>query len=97
MAMYLSCYGNKETSLNGTFNCLPMQVDIPTTIGVGPSPVVAMETNKDPVPTPEKKHYIDPTFLYTPREGVEMASPLRDGIGKSVVTQSRSQATNTHP
>jgi len=45
--------------------------------------VVAMETNKDPVPAPEKKYYIDPTFLYTPREGVEMASPLKDGIGET--------------
>jgi len=42
-----------------------MQVDIPTTIGVGPSPGVAMETNKDPVSAPEKKYYIDLTFLYT--------------------------------
>ena len=65
-------------------NYLLMQVDIPTTIGVGPSPGVAMETNKDPVPAPEKKYYIDPTFLYTPREGVEMASPLRDGIGETL-------------
>ena len=44
--------------------------------------VVAMETDKDPTPTTEKKYYIDPTFLYTPREGVEMVSPLKDGLSK---------------
>ena len=58
------------------------QVDIPTTIGVGPGSVVAMETDKDPAPTTEKKYYIDPTFLYTPREGVEMVSPLKDGLSR---------------
>ena len=63
------------------FSCIT-QVDIPTTIGVGPGMVVAMETDKDPTPTTEKKYYIDPTFLYTPREGVEMVSPLKDGLSK---------------
>ena len=58
------------------------QVDIPTAIGVGPGSVVAMETDKDPTPTTEKKYYIDPTFLYPPREGVEMVSPLKDGLSR---------------
>ena len=58
------------------------QVDIPTTIGVGPGSIVAMETDKDPTHTTEKKYYIDPTFLYTPREGVEMVSPLKDGLSR---------------
>ena len=58
------------------------QVDIPTTIGVGPGSIVAMETDKEPTHTTEKKYYIDPTFLYTPREGVEMVSPLKDGLSR---------------
>ena len=42
-----------------------------------------METDKEAPPPPEKKYYIDSTFLYTPREGVELVSPLKDGLSKS--------------
>ena len=49
-----------------------------------------METNIEPAaasaPTPtspkEKKYYIDTTFITPPREGVDMVSPLKDGLGE---------------
>ena len=43
-----------------------------------------METDKDTkAPTPsEKKYYIDSTYLYTPRENVEIQSPLKDGLSE---------------
>ena len=49
---------------------------------------VSMETDKDPAPPPtqEKKFYIDSTFLYSPREGVEMKSPLKDGLSTSTLS-----------
>ncbi len=60
-----------------------LQADVPTTIGVGPVGTVPMETDKDSAPSTssERKHYIDSTFLTPPREGVEMLSPLKDGMG----------------
>ena len=79
--LQLCKWGIHRTFTGVSFSCIT-QVDIPTTIGVGPGMVVAMETDKDPTPTTEKKYYIDPTFLYTPREGVEMVSPLKDGLSK---------------
>lgn len=51
-----------------------------------PPETEAMETDKDASaaapPAPEKKYYIDSTYLYTPREGVELVSPLKDGLSK---------------
>ena len=41
-----------------------------------------METDKSPAQSSKKKYYIDPTFIYPPREGVEMVTPLRNGLGK---------------
>lgn len=49
-----------------------------------------METSTEPTaasaPTPaspkEKKYYIDTTFITPPREGVDMMSPLKDGLGE---------------
>lgn len=65
------------------------QADIPTTMGVGPGKAPepeAMETDKDtsvaPQP-PEKKYYIDSTYLYTPREGMDLLTPLKDGLSKN--------------
>lgn len=48
-----------------------------------------METDKDSAPpaTQEKKYYIDSTFLYSPREGVEMKSPLKDGLSTFISYQ----------
>lgn len=67
------------------------QADIPTCMGVGPgaspSPE-AMETDKDSV-TPaasNKKYYIDSTYLYTPRENMEIQSPLKDGLSECVLS-----------
>lgn len=67
---------------------LSLQADIPTTMGVGPGATPAtesMETDKDPnsaPPPPDKKYYIDSTYLYTPRENVELVSPLKDGLSE---------------
>ncbi len=44
-----------------------------------------METDKDiqtTPKTPDKKYFIDSTYLYTPREGVELVSPLKDGLSE---------------
>ena len=52
-----------------------------------------METNSEPTAsasaaTPaspkEKKYYIDTTYITPPREGVDMVSPLKDGLGTFV-------------
>ena len=50
---------------------------------------VAMETNSEatasaatPVSPKEKKYYIDTTFITPPREGVEIMSPLKDGLSE---------------
>lgn len=55
-------------------------------VGLGTTPTSeAMETNAtapSPGPPPSKKYYIDSTYLYTPREGVEMVSPLKDGLSE---------------
>lgn len=51
-------------------------------MGVGAPEEVAMETDGGERPTPpKKKYYIDPTVVYKPREGVEIATPIRDGQG----------------
>ena len=46
-----------------------------------------METDKEakttPALQPGKKYYIDSTYLYKPREGVELMSPLKDGLSKT--------------
>jgi hypothetical protein len=44
-----------------------------------------METGQEAntTPTPSgKKYYIDSTYLYKPREGVELMSPMKDGLSK---------------
>lgn len=56
------------------------------------------ENNTSAPPPPGKKYYIDSTFLYQPREGVEFMSPMKDGLSEcspcvlvavvSVMTQS---------
>lgn len=63
-------------------------------MGVGPgsstTSEVPMETNSEssasaaatPASPKEKKYYIDSTFITPPREGVEIVSPLKDGLGK---------------
>lgn len=58
------------------------KADIPTTVGVGLAAADApMETDGSPSQqTPKKKYYIDPTFIYPPKEGVEMVTPLRNGL-----------------
>ena len=62
------------------------QADVPTTIGVGPPTEVAMETDKEghPHPADPKRHYIDSTYIHVPREGVEMQSPMKDGMSECV-------------
>lgn len=62
-----------------------MQADIPTMIGVGPGEDTPMETedSETPIkPSPSNKYYIDNTMIGRPREGVEMKSPLKDGLSK---------------
>lgn len=55
-------------------------------VGPGAAPTTeSMETDKDSnsaPPPPEKKYYIDSTYLYTPRENVELVSPLKDGLSE---------------
>lgn len=58
-------------------------------MGPGVTPTTeAMETDKQvdgtsaAPPAPNKKYYIDSTYLYTPRENVEMLSPLKDGLSE---------------
>lgn len=58
------------------------QADVPTAIGVGPPTEVSMETDSGPVKQLEKKYYIDSTYITVPREGVEINTPLRDGLGE---------------
>ena len=62
-----------------------MQADIPTMIGVGPGEdaPMEMEDSETPIkPSPSNKYYIDNTMIGRPREGVEMKSPLKDGLSK---------------
>lgn len=42
----------------------------------------AMETDGKLATPTQKKYYIDCTNLHVPREGVELAHPLSDGMGK---------------
>ena len=58
------------------------QADVPTAIGVGPPTEVAMEMEGGTVSQLEKKYYIDSTYITVPREGVEINTPLRDGLGE---------------
>lgn len=79
--------GKSKVTFNWVFLLFCFKADIPTCIGVGPAPESvpdAMETDKDTkAPTPsEKKYYIDSTYLYTPRENVEIQSPLKDGLSE---------------
>lgn len=68
-------------------------------VGPGTTPTAEpMETDKDgtapqATPQPGKKYYIDSTYLYSPRENVEMVSPLKDGLGKVFLTNT----TCSHP
>ena len=64
--------------------CVCPQADVPTAIGVGPPGEVAMETESGSVAQLEKKYYIDSTYITVPREGVEINTPLRDGLGVCV-------------
>ena len=41
-----------------------------------------METDSGPVKQLEKKYYYDSTYITVPREGVEINTPLRDGLGE---------------
>ena len=46
-----------------------------------------METNGGgPVSQLDKKYYIDSTYITVPREGVEINTPLRDGLGRYLYT-----------
>ncbi|XP_003386197.1 PREDICTED: actin-like protein 6A [Amphimedon queenslandica] len=61
------------------------KADIPTVIGVGPGEDTPMDTedSEAPIkPAPSNKYYIDTTVIGRPREGVEMKTPLKDGIIK---------------
>lgn len=61
-----------------------LQGDVPTVIGVGPQVDAPMETDKEGSTVgPQRKYYIDNTFIHVPREGVEMASPMKDGMSMS--------------
>ena len=54
-------------------------------IGVGPGEDTPMETEDSEAPIkqpPPNKYYIDTTVIGRPREGVEMKTPLKDGISK---------------
>ena len=57
-------------------------------VGPGESPSSdAMETDKDnttPISS-NKKYYIDSTYLYKPREHVDMLSPMEDGLSECMV------------
>ena len=41
-----------------------------------------METDQSSAPQSDKKYYIDSTFITVPREGTEMLTPIRDGMGE---------------
>ena len=41
-----------------------------------------METDQEQPPSSKKKYYIDSTVVYKAREGVEITTPIRDGLGK---------------
>lgn len=72
-----------STTLTSKLECLVYpQADIPTTIGIGSGDEVAMETEQDHAPSApasKKKYFIDSTVVYKAREGMEMATPIRDG------------------
>ena len=53
-------------------------------MGVKAAEAVAMETDKEQAPPTEKKHYIDSTYMCSPRAGMEIVSPLKDGLGKKI-------------
>ena len=57
---------------------------MPTVIGVGPQMETPMETGdkEGSAAVPQRKYYIDNTFIHVPREGVEMVSPMKDGMSK---------------
>ena len=45
---------------------------------------VPMEMDKEGSSVvPQRKYYIDNTFIHVPREGVEIASPMKDGMSTS--------------
>ena len=46
------------------------------------TPAAQATATATPISPKEKKYYIDTTFITPPREGVEMVSPLKDGLGK---------------
>ena len=46
------------------------------------TPATPAAATATPTSPKEKKYYIDTTFITPPREGVEMVSPLKDGLGK---------------
>ena len=46
------------------------------------TPATQAAATATPTSPKEKKYYIDTTFITPPREGVEMISPLKDGLGK---------------
>lgn len=52
------------------------------TTAAPPQAAAATPTAATPIPSKEKKYYIDTTFITPPREGVEMMSPLKDGLGE---------------
>lgn len=58
------------------------KADVPTVIGVGPQADAPMETDKEgsTITASQRKYYIDNTFIHVPREGVEVVSPLKDGM-----------------
>ena len=44
-----------------------------------------METDSGPVTQLERKYYIDSTYITVPREGEEINTPLRDGLGEGLL------------
>ena len=66
------------------------KADVPTVIGVGPQMETPMETGdkEGSAAVPQRKYYIDNTFIHVPREGVEMVSPMKDGCHPSWGTPS---------
>ena len=49
---------------------------------MGPQVDAPMETDKEGSSTAaQRKYYVDNTFIHVPREGVEMVSPMKDGMG----------------
>lgn len=49
---------------------------------MGPQVDAPMETDKEgSSAAAQRKYYVDNTFIHVPREGVEMVSPMKDGMG----------------